>query len=102
MKTTNRKLIGITAIVAVAVCIAAALVIFSKGSSTKRGAAETDGFTEEAATVDRVLYADEMAAISYTLEAMSRIMMRLTVQSQWSGMCWTRQTERQRCWLFIC
>ncbi len=63
MKTTNRKLIGIAAIVAVAVCIAAALVIFSKGSSTKRGAAETDGFTEEAATVDRVLYADEMAAI---------------------------------------
>ena len=63
MKTTNRKLIGIAAIVAVAVCIAAALVIFPKGSSTKRGAAETDGFTEEAATVDRVLYADEMAAI---------------------------------------
>lgn len=64
MKTANRKLIGITAIVVVAVCIAVVLVIFSKGSNTKRLPAETDGFTEEVTTVDKVLYADEMAAVA--------------------------------------
>lgn len=64
MKTANRKLIGITAIASAAVCIAAVSVIFSKGSNTKRSPAETDGFTEERAAAEPMLYADEMTAIA--------------------------------------